>query len=62
MISLLIGLIIGILVIWVVRMLLPLLGLPEPMQRVIYVVLVVIVILWLLTSVLGHRGLTPLTF
>jgi hypothetical protein len=53
MIGLLIVLIIAALILWAVRMLLPVLGLPEPIGTVIYVVIVVIVVLWLIQSLAG---------
>ena len=46
MITLLVALIILVTVIWGVRTVMPLLGLPQPIQTVIYVVIVVIAVVW----------------
>jgi len=47
LIGLLIALIVVVVVLWAVRTLLPLLGLPAPIHTVIYVVVVLIVVLYL---------------
>jgi hypothetical protein len=39
--------------VWAIRTVLPLLGLPAPIQTVLYVVLVVIIVLWLLSLITG---------
>ena len=46
MVSLLIALVILVTVIWAARTIMPLLGLPAPIQTVIYVVIVVIAVIW----------------
>jgi hypothetical protein len=53
LIALLVGLVVGVLIVWAVRTVLPLLGLPAPVQTVLYVVLVVIVVLWFLSLLSG---------
>ncbi len=55
-IQILIALIVIGLVFWVVRTLVPVLGIPEPIGTVLMVVLVVLVVLWLL-SFLGGANL-----
>ena len=47
------NLILAALLIWAVRALLPALGLPPPIARVLEVVVIVLVVLWLLTALLG---------
>jgi hypothetical protein len=46
MIALLVALVILVLILWVASMLLPMAGLPAPINTVIYVVIVVIAVLW----------------
>jgi hypothetical protein len=46
---------------WVVRTLIPALGIPEPIGTVIYVILVVVVVLYLIGLVTGHAPSLRLT-
>jgi hypothetical protein len=53
LIGLLTVLVLVVLILWAVRTITPLLGLPPPIQTVIYVVVVVLVVLWLLNVLTG---------
>jgi hypothetical protein len=52
LIGLLVALLLVALVLWVVRTLVPALGIPEPIATVLWVIAVVIVVLWLI-GILG---------
>lgn len=59
MISLLITLIVLAVLLYILRLLLPMLGLPEPLNTVIFLVFGLIVLLWLLSQlgIFSFRGL-----
>ena len=59
LISLLLSLLIVGVLVWGIRTILPLLGLPAEANKVINVVLVVLVVLWLASAVLGYAPLVP---
>jgi hypothetical protein len=63
MISTLIGIIVALIILgvlwWAVQQLLPLIPLPEPFRRIIYVLLVVLlvfIVLWIILQLLGMAG------
>lgn len=66
MISTLIGIIFTLILLgvvwWAIQQLLPLIPLPEPFRRIIYVLMVVIVVLivlWIIATLLGVSGYAP---
>jgi len=63
MIGTLIGIIIAIIIIgvvwWAIQQLLPLIPLPEPFRRIVYVLMVVVLVLiviWIILQLLGTAG------
>lgn len=53
LIGLLVAILIIVVIVWAVRTLIPVLGLPQPIATVIYVILVVVVVLWLVGLLTG---------
>lgn len=69
MISTLIGIIFALIILgvvwWAIQQLLPLIPLPEPFARIIYVLMVVIlvlIVLWIIATLLGAAGYAPRWF
>jgi hypothetical protein len=58
LISLVLALVVLAVLVWAVRSLLPMLGLPPEAARIINVILVLIVVLWLVAAVAGYAPLT----
>lgn len=54
LIGLLVALLIAAVIIWAVRTILPLLGVPANIAQVIWVIVVVIVLLWFLGQLVGY--------
>lgn len=69
MIGALIGIIVTLIIVgvlwWALQQLLPLIPLPEPFRRIIYVLMVVVlvlIVLWVILSLIGVAGLSVPVF
>jgi len=59
LVTLVVTLIVAGVIFWAIQQLLPLVPMPEPFHRIIYVILVVIVVLIVVYVILGLLGAVP---